>query len=50
MGVPGARYWYGHAGANSAWHVHNPKMGKELESHETLLGYSLDGFPIYGHL
>jgi len=50
MGVPGARYWYGHAGPNSAWHVHNPKMGKELESHETLLGYAMDGVPIYGHL
>lgn len=37
-------------GPNSAWHVHNPKMGKELESHETLLGYGMDGFPIYGHL
>ena len=37
-------------GPNSAWHVHNPKMGKELESHETLLGHALDGFPIFGHL
>jgi len=25
-------------------------MGQELESHETLLGHALDGFPIYGHL
>jgi len=50
MGVQGAKYWYGHAGPNSAWHVHNPKMGRELESHETLLGYAMDGFPIYGHL
>ncbi|KAL7540868.1 hypothetical protein ACHAXR_010440 [Thalassiosira sp. AJA248-18] len=50
MGVPGARFWYGHAGPNSAWHTHNPKMGREVESHETLLGYAMDGFPIYGHL
>lgn len=50
MGVQGARFWYGHAGPNSAWHVHNPKMGREVESHQTLLGYAMDGFPIYGHL
>ena len=50
MGVPGARFWYGHAGPNSAWHVHNPKMGREVETYETLLGYAMDGLPIYGHL
>ncbi|KAL7545550.1 hypothetical protein ACHAWF_008901 [Thalassiosira exigua] len=49
-GAQGAQYWYGHAGPNSAWHVHNPKMGKDEESSDTLLGYALDGFPIYGHL
>ena len=48
LGVPGARFWYGHAGPNSAWHIHNPKMGMETESHETLMGWAMDGFPIYG--
>ena len=41
VGVQGARYWYGHAAANNAWHFHNPKMGKEVESHETLLGFGI---------
>jgi len=27
-GVPGARFWYGHAGG-ATWHVHNPQMGKK---------------------
>ena len=50
MGVMDARFWYGHAGGNGAWHLHNPQMGQEIESHEMLLGYAMDGFPIYGHL
>ena len=50
MGVQDAQFWYGHAGPNSAWHVHNPQMGMESESATTLLGYAMDGFPIYGHL
>eukprot|EP00536_Pseudo-nitzschia_multiseries_P018993 jgi/Psemu1/293732/fgenesh1_pg.3548_\ len=44
----GAAYWYGHASSNNAWHVHNPHMGKETVTSDDLLGYSLDGFPIYG--
>ena len=48
-GVPGARFWYGHSGANLVWHVHNPQMCIEQQvSPDTLLGYALDGFPIYG--
>ena len=25
-------------------------MGREVESHQTLLGYAMDGISIYGHL
>jgi len=49
-GVQGARFWYGHAGPNSAWHIHNPQMGEETVTATTLLGYAMDGFPIYGPL
>ncbi len=48
-GVPDARFWYGHAGG-AYWHLHNPHMGKEFVSSDTLLGYAMDGFPIYGPL
>ena len=48
-GVPGARFWYGHAGG-ATWHVHNPQMGEETVSSDKLLGYAMDGFPIYGPL
>ncbi len=48
---PGAQFWYGHAGGNSVWHVHNPQMGRESwETADTLLGYAMDGFPVYGHV
>lgn len=50
MGVQGARFWYGHSGASLEWHVHNPQMGKETVTSSTLLGYAMDGFPIYGPL
>mmetsp|Transcript_20346 Transcript_20346/g.56601 ORF Transcript_20346/g.56601 Transcript_20346/m.56601 type:complete len:429 (+) Transcript_20346:200-1486(+) len=46
----GAGFWYGHAGADNSWHVHNPNMGKETVTSDDFLGYSMDGFPIYGPL
>lgn len=46
----GANYWYGHSGADSGWHVHNPHMGEEFVTSDELLGYAMDGFPIYGPL
>ena len=49
-GVQGARFWYGHTGADLAWHVHNPHMGEETVKSDQLLGYAMDGFPIYGPL
>lgn len=50
MGVAGARFWYGHTGGDLVWHTHNPQMGTETVASETLLGYAMDGFPIYGPL
>ena len=48
-GVPGARFWYaGHSAGGATWHVHNPQMGEETVSSDKLLGYAVDGFPIYG--
>ena len=35
---------------NNDWHVHNPLLGQENPSENDLLGYALDGFPIYGPL
>jgi len=46
----GAKYWYGHAGGDSGWHVHNPQMGKPAVTTETFLGYAMDGFEIFGPL
>lgn len=46
----GAGYWYGHAGSDSGWHFHNPNMGEETVTSDELLGYSMDGFAIYGPL
>ena len=48
--VVGAGFWYGHASGDSTWHFHNPNMGEEFVTTETLLGYAMDGFPIYGTL
>ena len=33
---------------NNDWHFHNPHMGQVKPSENDLLGYALDGFPIYG--
>ena len=46
----GANFWYGHAGGNNGWHVHNPRMGIPKVNTTTFLGYSLDGFEMYGPL
>ena len=44
-----ATYWYGHPGAgNHGWHVHNPHMGMKEVSEDTFLGWSMDGYKIYG--
>lgn len=43
-----AQYWYGHATKGNIWHFHNPYMGQSEADSDTLLGYALDGFPIYG--
>ena len=49
-GAQGAGFWYGHASAGGAWHFHAPEMGEESVTTNTLLGYAMDGFPIYGPL
>jgi hypothetical protein len=48
--IQDAQFWYGHADQQKQWHFHNPYMGTENPSSDTLLGYALDGFPIYGPL
>ena len=50
--IKDARYWYGHATKDNKSHYHNPNMGagSETPTHKILLGYALDGFPIYGPL
>jgi len=49
--IKDARYWYGHATKNKVSHYHNPNMGRsDTPPHKMLLGYALDGFPIYGPL
>lgn len=47
--IKDAKYWYGHASPNYDWHYHSPHMGKEaIAAPTTMVGYALDGFPIYG--
>eukprot|EP00588_Corethron_pennatum_P035950 CAMPEP_0194345440 /NCGR_PEP_ID=MMETSP0171-20130528/104854_1 /TAXON_ID=218684 /ORGANISM="Corethron pennatum, Strain L29A3" /LENGTH=343 /DNA_ID=CAMNT_0039112417 /DNA_START=163 /DNA_END=1190 /DNA_ORIENTATION=+ len=46
--IQDAQFWYGHATMQKVWHFHNPYMGKEAPDKDTLLGYALDGYPIYG--
>lgn len=42
---------YGHASSTGMWHYHHPLFGCDAAANqETLLGYALDGFPIYGPL
>mmetsp|Transcript_25994 Transcript_25994/g.32052 ORF Transcript_25994/g.32052 Transcript_25994/m.32052 type:complete len:220 (+) Transcript_25994:242-901(+) len=48
--IQDAKFWYGHADRRNAWHFHNPHLGKESPSSDELIGYALDGFPIYGPL
>ena len=50
-----ARAWYGHANVRNMWHYHSPAMGVDTANQEpwdenTLLGFAMDGFPIYGPL
>jgi hypothetical protein len=40
---------YGHSSTSGMWHYHHPLFGCHATANEeTLLGYALDGFPIYG--
>jgi len=48
--IQDAKFWYGHADMQKAWHFHNPYMGANGADSDTLLGYAFDGFPIYGPL
>jgi hypothetical protein len=42
---------YGHSSRTGMWHYHHPIMGCNMAANqETLLGYALDGFGIYGPL
>lgn len=45
-----ARFWYGHATVDHIQHYHSPNAGisEKTPAHETLIGYALDGFPLYG--
>mmetsp|Transcript_19587 Transcript_19587/g.45604 ORF Transcript_19587/g.45604 Transcript_19587/m.45604 type:complete len:747 (-) Transcript_19587:236-2476(-) len=58
-GVQDAGEWYGHPTARFTWHYHSPSMATENDSGDyatttitstDLLGYAMDGFPIYGPL
>ena len=48
--------WAGHASPENDWHYHNPRIpvggsGSDYyPSNDTLVGYALDGFKIYGPL
>ena len=40
---------YGHSSRTGMWHYHHPILGCNMAANqETLLGYALDGFAIYG--
>ena len=49
-GIP----WYGHAAPGGNWHYHSGEFGRYVEITDVpsteLLGYAMDGFPIYGPL
>lgn len=46
-----AQYWYGHSAPTYDWHYHHPQIGYEsAPSSDTLMGYAMDGFGIYGPL
>ena len=46
--------YYGHAAPSGDWHYHSGEFGKVTNvasyTSTTLLGYAMDGFPIYGPL
>ena len=48
--------WPGHAAPTLDWHYHNPHIpiggtgGSYYPSNDTLVGYALDGYKIYGAL
>ena len=49
--VADAGFWYGHAAIGGIWHYHTPKLGEEVvteHGEDTLLGFAMDGFPLYG--
>jgi hypothetical protein len=41
-------YFFMEKATSNDWHVHNPYLGEVNPSSSDLLGYALDGFPIYG--
>ena len=42
---------YGHSSQSGMWHYHHPSCGCDaFADNSTLIGYALDGFPIYGPL
>ena len=43
-----ASFWYGHSSPQKDWHTHNPYMGEKVVDSTTFLGWSMDGFEIYG--
>ena len=49
--IQDAQHYWGHAARNFDWHYHSPLLGHAtMRSNDTLVGYALDGFPIYGAL
>jgi len=49
--IQDGKYWWGHAGFDNDWHYHNPWVGNAVQPNSTqLVGYALDGFPLYGIL
>lgn len=51
LGVPDAKYWYGHTSPQKTWHYHSPLAGfEQTPGSDVHLGYAMDGFPLYGVL
>ena len=49
--VTDAQYWYGHCAFANDWHYHHPWAGHSTQpDSSTLIGYAMDGFPLYGPL
>ena len=47
--IQNAKHFHGHASKGGTWHYHSPLAGWEtMPSSDTLMGYAMDGFPVYG--